>query len=90
MTATLWYFDGLFFGGDVDTAGTEIGDICTGSFVTCHESDEQAAIALAARYEGLRGRFELRRLIKCPDSQTTSRKIKTVLRMGGTKKCPLL
>lgn len=58
---TMWGFIGLFFGGDVDKAGTPIGDIITGAFIA--DADEATATAaITARYADLSGEFRLTKL----------------------------
>lgn len=85
-TPTMWKFYGLFFGGEVDRAGTPIGDICTGYGVTAGADQAQAEAAIVRRYAANAGRFELRNIQACPNAKVAAAKF----RRGGTKDCPVL
>lgn len=86
-TPTAWKFHGYFFGGEVDLAGTPIGDLCTGYFVTLGDDEATAAEAVKARYTHLAGRFDLRSLMACP---MMAKRAKMAANRGGTKDLPLL
>lgn len=85
-TVTVWDFSGLFFGGDCDRAGTPIGDICTGTFVTSTADRAVAEAALLNRYANLSGRFSIRSLEGSEAGKTGLR----IYKRGGTKQIPLL
>ena len=83
---TQWHFEGVFFSGDTDKAGTPIGDICSGYFVTAGSDESKAREAIIKRYEDNSGRFELRRLVACWDEKAAAR----IFKRGGTKAAPVL
>lgn len=95
---TSWVFRGLFFGGEEDEAGTPIGDICTGCFLTSSDSVEEANRLLAARYVGLSGEFichELKAILPAADWNSAMKKahatrLARIWNRGGTKSCPVL
>lgn len=88
LKPTKWSFYGLFFCGDMDEAGTPIGDMCSGYFVTETDDEQVAKAALVKRYEHLAGRFSLRDLKKLDfDGGKDAARI---FKRGGTKQVPIL
>ncbi len=90
MQATLWRFSGLFFGGERDEAGVEIGDICTGNFATAGNDREEAQRLLEKRYADLSGRFSVRLLEVAPQTPWAVKTLARVMKRGGTKDIPVL
>ncbi len=84
-TSTMWTYHGYFFGGDVDRAGTPIGDLCNGYFVTATDSKELAAAAIERQFAGNAGRFSLRSLSPLPHAVKDAARI---AKRGGTKNIP--
>jgi hypothetical protein len=90
MQATLWRFEGMFFGGDRDAAGVEIGDICTGNFATITADPTEAQNLLEKRYADFSGRFSVGVLEVAPQTRWAAKTLARVMKRGGTKQIPLL
>jgi hypothetical protein len=83
---TLWNYHGYFSLGDVDSAGTPIGDLVTGFFIS-HDNEELAKAAVMNRFSHLSGTFSLRSLEACRFNESCTARI---AKRGGTKDCPVL